>query len=400
VKSTSEIKALAKHLFSANRREKVQILAKEGLLALLPRNDAGTLDLSRLPPDPAVHTWKSEQSRAIDADFYRRATVRQVEDHLVDDSVIVAAHDHELHQLYGATSYTNESTHRTIFDRTGQRIDSLSYRRPNTRGTARRRLGVARTVSGVTANLYGTKACAEGNYAHWLVDAVARLFMIEQTHRLEDVDYVLVPPLKYDFQWDSLAALGFGRDRVVQLKPLECLQFECLLASSSPRGKGSAICPDWVVDRYHETLFSGAAAVPSLAGKRVYISRRDAPNRKFLNEDEVCEVLSNRGFDIVELSPLDLWSKIAVFRDADCIISQTGAGLTNLMFCQSGAKVVELVDTGFVYPMYASLAAYRGAIHHAHYFSNDSALGRVNTVVAKSSLNVEALTRFLDELQI
>jgi len=209
-------------------------------------------------------------------------------------------------------------------------------------------------------------------------------------------DQVLVPPLKYDFHWDSLAEFGFDRSQIIELQPLECVEFECLLASSSPRGKGSAICPGWIIDRYQDTLLVKAETVKAVSGKRVYISRRDAPTRMFSNEDEVCQFLEERGFDIVELTPLNLWQKISVFKDADIIVSQTGAGLANLMFCQPCVQVLELVDERFVYPLYASMAVYKKGTHKVHYFSNDTALGRTNAMVAKSFLDIDKLKKSLD----
>jgi len=119
----------------------------------------------------------------------------------------------------------------------------------------------------------------------------------------------------------------------------------------------------------------------------------------FLNEDEVCRFLESRGYEIVELTPLNLWKKIAVFRDADYIVSQTGAGLTNLMFCHPNVKVLELVDERFVSPVYASLAVYGGGTHYAHYFSNESSSGRSNPVVAKSFLNIGELAKALAEFE-
>ena len=143
-----------------------------------------------------------------------------------------------------------------------------------------------------------------------------------------------------------------------------------------------------------------AENVQSPVGKRVYISRRDAPSRMFVNEDEVCRFMESCGFDVLELTPLNVWQKIAVFRDADLIVSQTGAGLANLIFCHSDVDVLELVDTRFVYPPYASLAVYRGGTHHVHYFSNESALGRANAIVAKSSMDIRELENTLKEILI
>lgn len=296
-------------------------------------------------------------------------------------------------------AYTNGATHCSVFARTGERIGRLSYDIGDVRVPPRQQLAVSKVVSGVTANLYGNVAAAEGNYFHWFVDALSRLFLIERFHSLDTIDHVLVPPLKYDFQWDSLAALGFERSQIIELQPLQCLQFDCLLASSAPRGKGSSISPGWAIDKFNKILRKKAASTLSVAGKKVYISRRDAPNRMFLNEDQVRDFLEKRGFDVVELTPLNLFQKIAVFRDADLIVSQTGAGLTNLMFCHSNVKVLELVDKKFVYPPYASLAVYGGGKHYAHFFSNDSVLGLTDAMVAKSSLNIDDLDNSLAKIE-
>ena len=255
-------------------------------------------------------------------------------------------------------------------------------------------------ITGTTANLYGNVVSSEGNYFHWLVDAMARLLVIKRFYNLDDIDQVLVPPLKYDFHWDSLAVFGFDRSRVVELPALECLEFECLLATSPPRGTRSAIVPRWAIEGYERSLKHTARNVRSIASKLVYVSRRDAPNRMFLNEDEVCNFLKSRGFDVIELSPLDLPNKIALFRDAEVIISQTGAGLTNLIFCHDNVTVIELVDRRFVYPAYASIVWFKGATHHAHFFSNESVLGRVNAMVSKSHLNIEELEKSLNRFGV
>ncbi len=404
MRKLEEIRVLLQdHLLSANRRRSAKILAKEWCMGL-PLNSKQNNDFAQnLPPDSAADTWFTHESRAIDPSYFKQGTANLVEDRVLDDGLVHADYEYTFQQLNGATSYTNESVHRSVFTRTGERVDMFSSERRLAgvpiRAPSRRQLPVAKTLSGVTANLYGTTVSADGNYYHWFVDTLSRLFMIERYHSLDEIDQLLVPPLKYDFHWDSLAAFGFDESRVFELLPLECVQFESLLATSPPRGKGSSIVPSWLIDRYNKVLLDKAKDVRSVAGKRVYISRRDAPSRMFINEDEVCDFLESRGFDIVELTPLNLWEKIAVFRDADLIISQTGAGLTNLMFCHPNVKVLELVDEKFVYLSYASLAVYKGGTHLPHFFSNDSALGRANALVAKSSLNISELEKSLAQIE-
>jgi len=397
MKNFKELNSLWQYIFSANRRKKIKILAREWLRSLPGLKNKPGKFAQRSLDDPSSDNWTTHETRAINVEYFERRTVPLVQDYIADDGLIHCNHEYIVKKLHGASSYTNELTHRSVFTRSGNRVEQLSCLGPGRRAYApeKRRVPISRSVSGVTANLYGVIATAEGNYLHWFVDAMSRLFMIERYHSLDQIDFVLVPPLKYDFHWDTLEALGFDRSKVIELHPLECIEFECLLASNWPRGRGTDLAPGWVIDRYRETFLKRAESVKSVAGKKVYVSRRDAPTRMFLNEEEVCEVLQGHGFDIVELTPLNVWEKIAVFRDADYIISQTGAGLTNLMFCGANVNVLELVDERFVYPLYASLGTYKGGNHHAHFFSNDSVMGRTNAVVAKSSLDIKEFEQAL-----
>ena len=119
----------------------------------------------------------------------------------------------------------------------------------------------------------------------------------------------------------------------------------------------------------------------------------------FINEDEVCRALDQRGFDIVELTRLDLWNKIAVFNQADLIVSQTGAGLTNLMFCSPGAHVLELINEDFIDPLWSSIAYQTGATHHPLYYSKGNPGGGRFSVATKSSIDINALLGSIDKLE-
>ncbi|MFK8067629.1 MAG: DUF563 domain-containing protein [Gammaproteobacteria bacterium] len=348
--------------------------------------------------ETTIHEWATDELRPMDADYFRMANAKIVEDEVLENGHVSTKHTYQVRNLVGGLSYTNAVTHRSVYDSAGNRIESLSSSRTGTKVPTVLRIPVKRKISGVTANLYGTVASAEGNYFHWFFDAMARIFIIQNFHSPNSIDNVLVPPLMYDFQWESLAALGFDRSKIIELEPLKCLQFDCLLASSAPRGKGSAICPGWSIEKYRNVLLPSANTQRSPVGKRIYISRRDAPNRMFINETAVCDYMYSQGFDVIELTPFSLWEKIAIFRDAELIVGQTGAGLTNLMFCTPNTEVLELVDTRFVYPLYASLVNHIGAKHKAHFFSTEENLIQSDAILTRATLNIDELSKSLASL--
>ena len=132
--------------------------------------------------------------------------------------------------------------------------------------------------------------------------------------------------------------------------------------------------------------------------RRLYISRRDANSRNFVNEDELVQIMQRAGFQIVELSKFGFIEKIELFANAEIIIGLTGAGLTNLMFCSKETQVVEIFPSSYVTYFYASIAGYLGLDYRALIFDNYSILSNLNKYYGNLSLDPQLLKRMLDDL--
>lgn len=76
-------------------------------------------------------------------------------------------------------------------------------------------------------------------------------------------------------------------------------------------------------------------------GKKVFISRRNS-RRAFANEWEIETYLLEKGFEIFVLEELTFQEQVRVFENAAFVVGAHGAGLSNLVFCPKGAKVLEL----------------------------------------------------------
>lgn len=95
---------------------------------------------------------------------------------------------------------------------------------------------------------------------------------------------------------------------------------------------------------------------PSGQGRRLYISRCDARQRRVVNEKELMAHLSVLGFEMVECGTLTVQEQVRLFSQAAWVISPHGANMTNIMFMQSGT-VLELVSEVFPSEVYWSLAS-------------------------------------------
>ena len=76
---------------------------------------------------------------------------------------------------------------------------------------------------------------------------------------------------------------------------------------------------------------------------KIYVSRRHAA-RSLPNEAELESQLSDRGFRVINPENLSWADQIALFRKAKTVVAPHGAGLSNLVFSEPGATVVELTN--------------------------------------------------------
>ena len=430
-------RSLLDYVFSRAKWRKIQLLCKERAIALAfavaRRRDAGAYgvspdavgknaDQSRSPPAhahgfrddyaavqaleaagnlpaPQEISWRYESDVPVSRDVLTNSAVQYAQDRHLASGRLQTSFDYRLANIPMASVCSNGATHVSIFDARDSCLKEYSYvkfRRDGQRvAFARRHLPTTRFYPGLTLNLFGNVENAAGNYGHWMIDGIGLLFLALRQYSLDQFKHFLVPELRYDFQRESLLALGIPKSGILEIPSLCCYRFEHLVCASAPRGVSSGNTPGWLIDGYRRLLLP---ASPSPRRKRLYISRRDAGSRKFVNEEQSIELLSGYGFESVELSVHDFSEKVALFAHAEFIIGLTGAGLTNLMFCQADTKVIELFPTSYVTYFFASMAAHLALDYHALIFENASVLSSVNKYYGNLSLDIDLLHTHVKQL--
>lgn len=110
-------------------------------------------------------------------------------------------------------------------------------------------------------------------------------------------------------------------------------------------------------------------------GERIYLTRERARRRRIANEGALWAELEGRRFVKVALEELSWAEQIAVCRAARVVVAPHGAGLANLVFCEPGTRVVELVNRAYFNPVFWRLAALRGLDYHAVPTLGEGAIG-------------------------
>lgn len=169
------------------------------------------------------------------------------------------------------------------------------------------------------------------NYYHWFLEALPRLDLYERSGVVIDRYYA---PLRHRFQRESLALLGIRTDRIVPAASRACLAPDRLVVSSLSAAI-SRMKTDFLFRR-----FTAHSEPPAGSARRIFITRRGA--RSIVNERSVMRALRKLGFQSHRLEGMRLVDQIGLFSQAECVIAPHGAGLTNLVFCRPGTKVIEI----------------------------------------------------------
>jgi capsular polysaccharide biosynthesis protein len=72
--------------------------------------------------------------------------------------------------------------------------------------------------------------------------------------------------------------------------------------------------------------------------KRIFLSRKNASGRRVFNEEEVIDVFTGFGFEVVHPEELSISDQISLFNQAEWIAGGSGAAFTNLLFGSKNCK--------------------------------------------------------------
>ena len=181
-------------------------------------------------------------------------------------------------------------------------------------------------------------ASNQGFYFHWIFDVLPRLWLAEQAGH-EGGPFFIEADLP--FQRQSLRALAVSESCLLGTRDCGAIRASNLIVPCHRIMPGHAF-PEWSVEFLRSRLLPGTCSKTESLPKRLYVSRRNARHRRVRNEQEIVSFLERRGFQVVIPEELTFTEQVALFHGAEIVVAPHGGGLTNLVFCPSGAAVIEL----------------------------------------------------------
>lgn len=192
-------------------------------------------------------------------------------------------------------------------------------------------------------------------YFHWLSQVLPRISLIEAAGISRDsIDQWVVNKPIYESQWQMLAMLGIPREHCLVTDLNFHIEAEWLVAPSIPSDGPEAFV--WISRFLRESFLGRQKNLSPDNPKRIYISRSDASHRFLLNEREVLPVVERYGFVPVELDTMPFAEQVGLFANAEAVLGVHGGGLSNIVFCPSGTKVIEIFSPKYCYECYHYVA--------------------------------------------
>lgn len=225
-------------------------------------------------------------------------------------------------------------------------------------------------------------------FFHWVADVLPKLVWL--TDHLDRYELILPAYcLRFPYVEESLALWPALRWRIVESRTRTALGSALAVPALAPTGN------------YRPALMRALGQAwrlrvgPTIPRRSVYVSRAHAPWRKISNEDAVWAALEARGFERVFLEELTFSEQVRLAAETKVLVSNHGAGLTDMVFMVPGTRVLEIRLAGDRHNnCYYSLAAAL-ALEYT-YLLADPVDGRRSAHVADLRVDVDALLRTLE----
>ncbi|MEM7210380.1 MAG: glycosyltransferase family 61 protein [Pseudomonadota bacterium] len=222
-------------------------------------------------------------------------------------------------------------------------------------------------IEGRSAVLMGIGRAS--NYYHWFGEQMPRIELLRQHIDLAELDTLVVFARELPSFISESIALLFPefRGRIHNVTRHSALLEEgyFFVPAILGRSDGSASPGKGAITRHEDGTLTRETwgsieriskhvdvMLGNLAEKgrsRVLcVSRRNSRVRHWINEDDLLGRLASTGVACIFAEEHSVAEQAEMFRSADIVIAQHGAGLANIMFCRPGTRVIEVTTRNHI----------------------------------------------------
>ncbi len=223
-----------------------------------------------------------------------------------------------------------------------KRLEIMRIRRP-----------IYRAAQHIEGTLFHLNGRNHENKGHFLLQHLPRILAARSyLEKLKDYR-ILVAPGHARWQKNFLRLMGFDESRVIE-GTQGTLHADRVIYVPLTYGT-NALCPPEDYAQIRRAAAAVEQKAPPAQGKPLFITRRDAPDKRLLNEDEIIAATQAvvGEVEIFDFAGKTLEDQIRIFRRAPLIMGAIGQGLCNALFAE-GKVLVTLAPGSEDAEVYAS----------------------------------------------
>jgi len=177
-------------------------------------------------------------------------------------------------------------------------------------------------------------------YFHWMTDALPRLFTIREEIKTETL---LLPGAYSGEEYIGSSLKPFVIQDVQYIHDTFRYKNLKMPTHTAPTGNYNENVTRGLRNLYAD-YYQNARS--DRFDNKIYISRGKAEKRKIANEEECIAIVEEYGFKTFYFEDHSFEQQVAIALNTQYLISNHGAGLTNMLFMKSGSSVLELRQSG------------------------------------------------------
>ena len=183
-------------------------------------------------------------------------------------------------------------------------------------------------------------------YFHWMFDVVTRFHLLQQSGLMDSIDKFAINACDAAYEKETLNTLGIPLYKILESRHQPHFTADKLIVPSIC--DGAAGTSKWKCEYLKRMFLNEQPSLKKDYSERIYISREKASYRRIINEQDIIGCLEKLGFRTVKLETMSVAEQAACLAAAKVVVAPHGGGLTNLVFCSPGTKVIEIFSPIYV----------------------------------------------------
>ena len=214
---------------------------------------------------------------------------------------------------------------------------------------------------------------SNNNPWHIWIDVISKFRLMEKRWSTNFSRYCFILA-QHSPYFEKVCKTLFPDVKIVVMPKGATWRFKHLLVPSMSNSKDGVIVPplaQWL--RHFKGLVDLKDVKPH---KKIVVLRPGAKTRRLINSDEL--LLKLKGWETVALENMNIRDQMRTFAEATHIVAAHGAGLTNLLWCRPGTKVIEIQDKNMIHKKVYPCLSHNLDLDHKLYLADVVEIPREN----------------------